>query len=84
MRQKKGICLCGKFVRGLWQDVVIRAEMMVCRSFDAAPGLDLVALLLSCPLWNITLSEKSRQADMLVTIRQQLAASGADVFRDEA
>lgn len=37
-----------------------------------------MALLLSCLLWNITLSEKSRQADTVVTVRQQPRASGGD------
>lgn len=35
-----------------------------------------MALLLSCLLCNITLSEKSRQADTVVTERQQPSASG--------
>lgn len=47
-------------------------------------GLNLVALLLSCLLWNITLSEKIRQADTVVTLRQQPRASGGDVHLDEA
>lgn len=46
-------------------------------------GLNLVALLLSCLLWNITLSEKSRQADMVVTVRQQPRAAGGDARLDE-
>lgn len=46
-------------------------------------GLNLVALLLSCLLWNITLSDKSRQADTVVTVRQQPRASRGDTHLDE-
>lgn len=42
-----------------------------------------MALLLSCLLWNITLSERSRQADTAVTVRQQPRASGGDARLDE-
>lgn len=46
-------------------------------------GLNLVAVLLSCLLYNITLSEKSRQADTVVTVRQQLRAFRGDTRLDE-
>lgn len=40
-------------------------------------------MLLSYLLWTITLSKKSRQADMVVTICQQTRASEGDTRLDE-
>lgn len=97
MMQKRpdGMCMCPTeepHVRAgwccLWQDAVIKMMVMwlawcLVPLLSLPLGLNLVALLLSCLLWNITLSKKSRQADTVVTVCQQPRASGGDAQLDE-